>query len=424
MREIEKPQKVELLLEPYRVLDLTDAKGLLCGKILADLGADVIKIERPGGDPARNIGPFYHGIPHPEKSLFWFAYNANKKSITLNIESTDGQELLKKLVAKTNIVLESFTPGYMESLGLSYEKLTSVNRQLIMVSISAFGQTGPYKDYKASDIVLVAMGGSMYLYGDSDRPPVRISFPQAYLHASADAAVASVIALYYQQVIGEGQHVDVSAQESGLALMFNALPFWDMNKIIQKRVGGLRAGLTLSDVKLSQTWPCKDGSVTFLIMGGRAGQKTNKALVEWMESEGMANDFLRNIDWNTYDFATATQEFHDRIHKPIAQFFTSHTKQELFEEAVKRGVMLYPVNTAKEILENPQLKERGFWQDVYHPELDDTITYVGTLMEASEVSMRIRRRAPLIGEHNTEIYEGELGLSRKESIALKQAGVI
>jgi crotonobetainyl-CoA:carnitine CoA-transferase CaiB-like acyl-CoA transferase len=198
----------------------------------------------------------------------------------------------------------------------------------------------------------------------------------------------------------------------------------DMNKIIQKRVGGLRAGLTLSDVKLSQTWPCKDGSVTFLIMGGRAGQKTNKALVEWMESEGMANDFLRNIDWNTYDFATATQEFHDRIHKPIAQFFTSHTKQELFEEAVKRGVMLYPVNTAKEILENPQLKERGFWQDVYHPELDDTITYVGTLMEASEVSMRIRRRAPLIGEHNTEIYEGELGLSRKESIALKQAGVI
>jgi crotonobetainyl-CoA:carnitine CoA-transferase CaiB-like acyl-CoA transferase len=215
MREIEKPQKVELLLEPYRVLDLTDAKGLLCGKILADLGADVIKIERPGGDPARNIGPFYHGIPHPEKSLFWFAYNANKKSITLNIESTDGQELLKKLVAKTNIVLESFTPGYMESLGLSYEKLTSVNRQLIMVSISAFGQTGPYKDYKASDIVLVAMGGSMYLYGDSDRPPVRISFPQAYLHASADAAVASVIALYYQQVIGEGQHVDVSAQESG-----------------------------------------------------------------------------------------------------------------------------------------------------------------------------------------------------------------
>jgi len=150
------------MLSPYRVLDLTDEKGLLCGKLLGDLGADVIKIERPGGDPARNLGPFYHGEADPEKSLFWFAFNTSKRGITLDIETTDGQEIFKRLVKGSDFVIESFPPGYMDQPGLGYSVLEKVNPRVIMVSITPFGPTGPYKDYKAPDIVAWAMGAQMY----------------------------------------------------------------------------------------------------------------------------------------------------------------------------------------------------------------------------------------------------------------------
>ena len=149
----------EATLSPYKVLDLTDEKGLLCGKILADLGAKVVKVEKPGGDPARNNGPFYHDIPDPEKSLFWFAFNTGKKSITLNIESTDGKKLFKRLAKTADFVLESFHPGYLKEFGLDYLSLTKINHKIIMTSISPFGQTGPFSDFKGPDIVCMAMSG-------------------------------------------------------------------------------------------------------------------------------------------------------------------------------------------------------------------------------------------------------------------------
>src|SRR3990170_3305135 len=168
-------KKAEGMLSPYRVLDLTDEKGLLCGKILGDLGADVIKIERPGGDPARRIGPFYHDEPHPEKSLFWFAFNTSKRGITLNIETADGQEIFKRLVQTADFVIETFPPGYLAKLGLGYSDLEKINPGIILVSITPFGQTGPYKDWKGADIVAWATGGDMAPWGEPDRPPIRIS---------------------------------------------------------------------------------------------------------------------------------------------------------------------------------------------------------------------------------------------------------
>ncbi|MFC1948616.1 CoA transferase [Chloroflexota bacterium] len=164
-------EKPDGMLSPYRALDLTDEKGLLCGKILADLGADVIKIERPGGDPARNIGPFYHDEPDPEKSLYWFAYNTSKRGITLDIETTDGKEIFKQLVKNADFIIESFPPGYLDSIGLGYSALEKIKPDIILISITPFGQTGPYKDYKTSDIVAWAMGGEMAPFGDPDRPP-------------------------------------------------------------------------------------------------------------------------------------------------------------------------------------------------------------------------------------------------------------
>ena len=235
-------ERKESMLGSFRVLDLTSDKGFLCGKILGDLGADVIKIEPPGGDPARSIGPFYHNIPQPEKSLYWFAFNNNKRGITLDIETRDGQEIFKGLVKTADFVIESFAPGYMDSLGLGYSALSEINPRIIVTSITPFGQTGPYKDYKASDIVVIAMMGWMYLCGDPDRPPVRISFPQAYLNASAEAAASSMIAHYYRETTGEGQHVDVSAQHSLITNAFNAPSFWEFNRIILQRAGPLKLG--------------------------------------------------------------------------------------------------------------------------------------------------------------------------------------
>ena len=168
---------IDFLLDPYRVLDLCDERGLLAGKILADMGADVVQVEPPGGSPARNVGPFHGDDPNPEKSLVWWAYAAKKRSITLDLENRDGQDLLRKLVAKSDFLIESFAPGYLENLGLDYGQLSAINPRLVMVSITPFGQDGPYSNYQASDIVGMALGGFMYLTGDDDRAPVRISFP-------------------------------------------------------------------------------------------------------------------------------------------------------------------------------------------------------------------------------------------------------
>ena len=165
-------QNSDCLLPPYLVLDLTDQKGWLAGKLLADLGAEVIKIERPGGDPGRNIGPFYQNVPDPEKSLNWFAYNTNKKSITLDIEMTGGKEIFKMLAVKARFIIESFKPGYMQSVGLGYDVLNHLNPEVILTSISDFGQTGPYQGYKGCDLVDQAMSGVPFQTGDDDRPPL------------------------------------------------------------------------------------------------------------------------------------------------------------------------------------------------------------------------------------------------------------
>ncbi len=410
------------LLYPFRALDLTDEKGFLCGRILGDLGADVIKVEPPGGDPTRNIGPFYHDIPDPEKSLYWFAFNNNKRGITLNLESSDGQEIFKKLVKTADFVIESFSPGYMDRLGLGYATLSEINPRIIMTSITPFGQEGPYKDYKSSDIVMMAMGGLMHLTGDPDRPPVRISFPQAYLHAGAGAAEGTMIAHYYREITGEGQWVDESAQESMSETPLNVTWHWDINKDGFHRMGAFRIGLSM-DGALRVIWECKDGYVNFAIMG-RQFLAMQKALNQWLESEGIAPDFLKEIDWETFSPLTANQAELDQISESVAKLFLKHTKAELYEEAIKRRILFCPVTTIADVLQDPQLSVRDFWQEVEHPELGTTITYPGGFVKLSESPCRIWCRAPLIGEHNREIYGNELGFSEDELILLKQTGII
>jgi len=409
------------MLSPYRVLDLADEKGLLCGKIMGDLGADVIKVEQPGGDPARNIGPFYYDEPHPEKSLFWFAYNSSKRGITLNIETADGREIFKRLVKGADIVIESFPVGHMEKLGLGYVELAKVNPGAIMVSITPFGKTGPYAGYKTSDIVAWALGGYMYTVGDPARGPVRISHhSQAYLHAGGRAAVGAMLALYHRELTGEGQQVDVSIQEAVAAVSMFHTPFWDMTKRNSVWSGELSGNVH----RMRQTWPCKDGYVVYSYWGGSEGMRRSRPLIEWMDSEGMANEFLKSFDWSTFNTGTADTETIKRIEEPTLRFFMAHTKAELLEGAVKFRSMLYPVSTAKDISESAQLADRGFWTNVEHPELGAVIRYPGGFAHCTETAPGISRRAPMIGEHNKAVYEEELGMSRQELLALRQAGVI
>ena len=418
-------EKTETMLGLCRVLDLTDEKGLYCGQLLGSFGADVIKIEQPGGDPARNIGPFYHNIPDPNKSLLWFAYNTNKRGITLDIETADGKELFKKLVKTADVVIESFPPGYMDGLGLGYAELEKINPKVIMTSITPFGQTGPYRDYKASDLTCWAMGGLLAQTGDPDRPPVYTShIPFAYLMGSMDGAWATVFALYWRETSDEGQHVDVSIEQSVVRTAFMPHEIWEATGQDDPRSGTF-AHVAKSDIKLRTIWPTKDGHIAFLIFGGHWGAThDNPPLVDWMNKEGMADDFMKGIDWAHLSWRKTPREEVERMHSSIGSFFQSKTKTELLEGALKRRMCIQPTCTPIDILEHAQLKARNYWQELEHPELGTTISYPGRSCLPSKTPCKQWRRAPLIGEHNQEIYQQELGLSQEEIIILKEGGII
>jgi benzylsuccinate CoA-transferase BbsE subunit len=408
------------MLSAYRVLDLTDEKGLLCGKMLGDLGADVIKIERPGGDPVRRTGPFYGDEPQTEASLFWFAYCAGRRGVTLDLETADGKALFDRLVKTADIVVESFAPGYVERIGLGYDALEKAKPGIILVSISPFGQAGPYRDFETADIVAWAMGGYMYSVGDADRAPVRISqHSQAYLHAGGQAAQAALLALWGRETTGRGQHIDVSIRDSvARCTPERVTEAWDFRKVKVKR-GGLGAAL-----RVKRVWPCKDGYVSAFFWSGPDARRWNTPLVNWMKDEGKAGEFLLNFDWESFDLQKTDQAAYDRMVEPVAVFFLEHTKAELLAGAARYKAQLYPVATAADILTNLQLASRKYWVELDHEQLGKTVIYPGSFAKVSEAAPATRRRAPLLGEHNIEIFERELGMSRAQLLTLKQAGVI
>jgi crotonobetainyl-CoA:carnitine CoA-transferase CaiB-like acyl-CoA transferase len=410
------------MLNHLRALDLTDDRGFLCGKILADLGVNVIKIEKPGGDPSRRIGPFWGGAPDPAKSLYWFAYNSNKKGITLDIGKPRGKELLKKLVSTADFVLESFPPGYLDDLGLGFNNFHKLHKKLIWASITPFGSDGPYSDFKGSDIVVMGLSGTLYQTGETDGPPVRISIPQACLLAGADAAVGCMVAYYHREKTGLGQHVDVSMQQSAAWFQANAIPTYELNGSILKRAGAFRAGMS-TQVAQRQVWRCKDGYVFFNVIGGRTGAKTLSALVAWMDEENLATDFLLKLDWDSFDMFTVTQEVMDKISGPLDDFFLRHTRKELLRGAVPRGVSIGPLSSMRDLLDDECLNARDYWTRIEHPELGTSITYPKEYIRSSLMDFSTRSPAPLVGEHNAEVYK-EIGISEKDVLNLEDEGVI
>ena len=416
------------LLTQIRILDLTEGGCMLGGRLLGDAGADVIKIERPGGsDPCiSRIWPYYQDSGDPQKSLFWFTYNANKRGITLNLEKPEGRELFKKLVKKADIVLESAEPGYMKKLGLGYEDLCRIKPDIIYTAITPFGQEGPKAHYAASALTVWASGGYLNACGDPDRAPVWISMPQTFLFGGCEGAIGTLMAYYYRMNTGEGQFVDVSMQESAVSPNMNILQMWDLNKLDFKRVGSV-SYVAGTGVKQPIYFKCQDGYVMILAIGGNEPYvSSSKALVKWMAEENMAPDWLKNLNWWTeYNASKLKQELADKVGEAIEAFTMTKTKEELYRiGAYEKMIYIAPVANTKDISEDVQLKARHFWVEMPHPELGRDIPYCGPFIQLSETPIQYRRRAPLIGEHNKEIYGGELGLKDAELKALNNKGVI
>ncbi|MFO7963600.1 MAG: CoA transferase [Desulfobacterales bacterium] len=424
----------ETLLGDIRVLDLTGEAGVYCTKLLADLGADVLRIEPPGGHPMRNIGPFVHDDPDPTKSLYWFHFNTSKRGITLALENADGREIFKQLLKTADIVVDTYPPGYMENIGLGYEVLKKINPMLIQTSITPFGQTGPYHDFPASDMVAQAMGGLMYLAGFPENPPYKLGCSQAYHSASVHAAVGTMIALYARDDIGTGQFVDVSLQESVLMSLETAMQHYDMRKEIRKRMG--REEPTVPGIGL---YPCKNGYVfSYVVASFGAGWD---AIIEWMDSEGMAGDLKDDTYDDVWELISnysalvalindppklmAMLEKFSHVSNLLKTFLMTKTKQEIFDQAAERRIMINPVQNAKDIVESPQFNALGYVTDVEHPELNMTLKYPGApYYHISETPWRISCRAPLPGEHNSEIYENELGMTREQIMILQSEGAV
>lgn len=400
-------------LTPYRALDLTNEKGFLCSKILGDLGVDVIKVEPPGGDPSRNVGPFYQPPGQPRQSLYWWAYNTSKRGITLDIRSPRGQEAFKKLVKSADFLVESFPPGYLDSLGLGYSVLNQINPGLIFASITPFGQTGPYRDYKMTDLIAMAMGGQMYVAGDEDRAPLRIGVPQGYLLGGAHAAVGCMLALVHREKAGQGQFIDVSIEESVTHILSAELSFWEYANTIFPRSGPRRP---LGHLRGRQVWPCKDGFITFRILGGSFGRQI-RYLVEWMDEEGLAG-LLKQVQWESVNMLAVSQMQLDFWEEAILSFFARHTKAELYKGATQRHIAIGPVYNFRELLQDIHLASRNFWVKIEHPEIGIHVPYPGAPYIFSETPWRISRRAPLVGEHNKEVQAEMRGLAKPTSTSI------
>jgi crotonobetainyl-CoA:carnitine CoA-transferase CaiB-like acyl-CoA transferase len=404
------------MLDGVRILDLSEEPGFLAGKILGDLGADVIKLEPPGGDSFGRRGPYLGEITDPERSLRWLALNTSKRGITLSLAASRGRELFAQLAEHADAVLETAAPGAMEALGVGQETLRARAPRLIWCSLTPFGRTGPYASYRAHDLVLVAMGGNPSLTGDPDRAPVRCTMPTAYYAAGPDAAAGIAMALCARERSGRGQLVDVSMHECQLATLVTAPGQYSMNPALRGRTGARLGGTR-------EIWRAKDGDVSFGLRGGAARAPSLEATVAWMAEEGMAPAWLREIDWQKYNHNLLSPEEIARLETTFAAFFATKTRRELFEQALARRIMLAPCNDAREILAQPQLRSRDLFKTLEYPELGARIEHPDFFAKASRGRVGIRRRAPRIGEHNAEVY-GELGLDAGALAELSRQGVI
>jgi crotonobetainyl-CoA:carnitine CoA-transferase CaiB-like acyl-CoA transferase len=409
------------LMEGYRALDLTNEIGFTCGKILGSMGVDTIKVEAPGGDRSRYIPPFAGDVVDGEKSLYWQAFNTDKRSITLNLDSPDGQALFRRLATTADFVIESFVPGYLDSLGLGYQALKEVNQRIILTSITPFGQEGPYRRYKGSELIASAMSGVLLGNGDADRPPVREGPDSVAFLAGAAAAAGTMIAHYHRQLSGTGQHVDVSLQHVSAVRGSIDLFAWEFDRRILRRSGPFRGhGAHAS----RWIWACQDGFITWTMMPGMIGAPANEAISKWM-AEKLGTHALQEInDWKGMRLDDLSKESVEAMFADLNRFFLTLTKDEIAQEGRRRGINASVIKNPAEIFDNPQLEARDYWRELPDPDAGARVKYPGYFFLSNLTENYVSLRAPRIGEHNEAIYGRELGLSRLEIDELRKANVI
>jgi crotonobetainyl-CoA:carnitine CoA-transferase CaiB-like acyl-CoA transferase len=401
------PQAGNGPLSGIRVLDLADETGLPCTRFLADLGADVVKIERPGGDPTRARPPFAGDHPHPERSLYFLHWNANKRSVTLDLETPDGQALFRELARTADVVVETFKPGTLDAWGLGYEALAAANPRLILTSITIFGQTGPYRDYNGDELIAFALGGQLALSGEPGGPPCIAPGDLSSGMASVHAALATQVALFHRLKSGRGQHIDASVSEGATNVGGYAIPYYSFDRRKAVRVTHTHTSFELHDV-----YECKDGGVRLFILVRDHWRR----FLEWIGSPEELTDPI-------FEDQDIRRNNRDLIDPYAVEFCKRFTKREIYTEAQARHLAVSPMNTPAEFAESEQTVGRDYFVELKHP-------VVGTYHQAramhvfSESPAEMRWAAPLVGQHNEEILMGELGLSRDDLIRLRASGVI
>jgi crotonobetainyl-CoA:carnitine CoA-transferase CaiB-like acyl-CoA transferase len=396
------------LLDGIRILDLADEKASFCTKLLADLGAHVVKIEKPGGDQSRRMGPFWENTSHPEKSLSFFYHNTNKLGITLDLDRERGREIFLELVKRYDIIVETFPPGYLSSLKLDFNFLKAVNRRLILVSVTGFGRKGPRKAYKSCDLVASAYGGQMYVTGSPTSPPLKAYGGQSYYLASLFAAIGILLAIQKRSQTGIGEHIDISLQEAVTATLEHVMIRFFSEAIIAGRQGSLHWNHAF------KIFACKDGFIHLTLF------QNWETLVEWLDSEGMAED-LKDKKWNDEDYR---RQHIEHIIEVVERWTKTHRVEELFELGQLMHFPWAPVLSPKDILNSAQLNARKFFVPVHHSENKTDLSYPQLPFRFSSGFIPRKKRAPLPGRDNAKIYKGELGFSNREIQQLLHLNVI
>ena len=395
-------------LAGLRVLDLTGHRAQLCARLLADMGADVIKIEPPAGDDARRIGPFLDDLPHHDRSLFFWFYNLNKRSLTLDLNNSRGAAIALELARSADVVIESYPPGALDKMGLGWETLHRENPALVLCSITPFGQTGPYRDFNADDTVLTAMGGMLYVNGFPSRAPVRPLGLQAYHSSAYFGAISVMLSLLARDATSEGQWIDLSMQEATAAAVEHVAAGYFERHEAESRRG------TLHWSRFFRVGKCRDGYIMHCTLGDWT------SLIEWVKADSKAGDL-------------EAPEYHQVMHRFLMaehlfdildDWAKDYPRAELIERAQLLRQPYATVRPPEALFDDEQLAARGFFVEVEHPELGRKFRYPGAPYVFTGTPWRVSRRPPLLGEHTGEILRDDFAMAPEALATLFAEGVI